>query len=66
MGGGLLQLAAYGSQDTYLTGNPQITFLRVYTINIHIFQWNQWSKHLVLNQVLGERFHVIFKWRFNT
>ena len=26
MTGGLLQLAAYGAQDIYLTGNPQITF----------------------------------------
>jgi len=26
MPGGLLQLAAYGPQDVYLTGNPQITF----------------------------------------
>lgn len=26
MGGGLLQLAAYGAQDIYLTGQPQITF----------------------------------------
>ena len=26
MGGGLMQLAAYGAQDIYLTGNPQITF----------------------------------------
>ena len=26
MGGGLMQLVAYGSQDVYLTGNPQITF----------------------------------------
>jgi hypothetical protein len=26
MGGGLLQLVAYGAQDAYLTGNPQITF----------------------------------------
>jgi len=24
MGGGLLQLVAYGAQDVYLTGNPQI------------------------------------------
>ena len=23
MGGGLMQLAAYGAQDIYLTGNPQ-------------------------------------------
>mgnify|MGYP001284194484 FL=1 len=29
MGGGLLQLVAYGSQDIYLTGNPQITFFKV-------------------------------------
>ena len=28
MGGGLLQLVAYGAQDAYLTGNPQITFWR--------------------------------------
>ena len=26
MTGGLLQLAAYGAQDIYLTGNPQITY----------------------------------------
>ena len=29
MGGVLLQLVAYGSQDIYLTGNPQITFFKV-------------------------------------
>ena len=29
MGGGLLQLVAYGAQDAYLTGNPQITFWKV-------------------------------------
>jgi len=27
--GGLMQLVAYGSQDLYLTGNPQITFFKV-------------------------------------
>ena len=26
--GGLVQLAAYGAQDIYLTGNPKITFFR--------------------------------------
>ena len=31
MGGGLMQLVAYGAQDIYLTGNPQITFLRLST-----------------------------------
>ena len=26
---GLIQLAAYGAQDIYLTGNPYITFFKV-------------------------------------
>lgn len=29
MAGGLMQLVAYGAQDIYLTGNPQITFFKV-------------------------------------
>jgi len=29
MGGGLLQLVAYGAQDAYITGNPHITFWKV-------------------------------------
>ena len=29
MGGGILQLAAQGAQDVYLTGSPQITFWKV-------------------------------------
>ena len=28
MGGGLMQLVAYGAQDVYLTGNPQIHILQ--------------------------------------
>ncbi len=28
MGGGLMQLVAYGAQDVYLTGNPEITFFK--------------------------------------
>jgi hypothetical protein len=28
MGGGLLQLVAYGAQDAYISGNPQITFFK--------------------------------------
>ena len=36
MGGGLVQLAAYGSQDVYLTTNPQITFFKgVYRRSTH-------------------------------
>jgi len=29
MGGGLMQLVAYGAQDVYLTGSPQITFFKI-------------------------------------
>jgi hypothetical protein len=29
MGGGLMQLVAYGAQNLYLTGNPQITFFKM-------------------------------------
>lgn len=29
MPGGLMQMVAYGAQDIYLTGNPQITFFRL-------------------------------------
>lgn len=29
MGGGLIQLSAFGTQDIYLSGNPQITFFKV-------------------------------------
>lgn len=29
MTGGLMQLVAYGAQDIYLTGNPQITFFKI-------------------------------------
>jgi hypothetical protein len=29
MPGGLMQIVAYGAQDIYLTGNPQITFFKV-------------------------------------
>tara|TARA_B110000037_G_C16932028_1_gene429014 strand:+ start:626 stop:814 length:189 start_codon:yes stop_codon:yes gene_type:complete len=45
MTGGLLVLAAYGAQDIYLTGNPQITFFtavyRRYT-NFSILPINQY------------------------
>jgi hypothetical protein len=29
MGGGLMQIVAYGAQDVYLTGSPQITYFKV-------------------------------------
>ena len=41
MGGGLMQLVAYGAQDIYLTGNPQITFFKVvYRRHTNFSGWN--------------------------
>ena len=40
MPGGLLQISAYGSQDYYLTGNPQISFLKQYIEDTQILRWN--------------------------
>ena len=39
MGGGPMQLVAYGAQDVYLTGNPQITFWKVTYADILILLW---------------------------
>ena len=38
MAGGLMQLVAYGTQDMYITGNPQVTFLKQYLEDTLIFQ----------------------------
>ena len=46
MAGGLLQLVAYGAQDVYLTGNPQITFFKVVYRRHTQFSWRQSSKPL--------------------
>ena len=32
MPGGLMQLSAYGAQDFYLTGNPQISYFKTDSI----------------------------------
>ena len=59
MGGGIIQLVAYGAQDIYLTGNPQITFFKgVYKrhTNFAIEKYNQfgigtinWGNKLTFN-----------------
>ena len=38
MAGGLIQLVAYGAQDIYLTGNPQITILKMFTEDTQTLQ----------------------------
>ena len=59
MGGGLMQLVAYGAQDIYLTGNPQITFFKVVYrrhTNFSMEAIEQTTdgqpKHLLANQLL--------------
>ena len=36
--GGLIQMVAYGAQDIILTGNPKMTFLKVFLGDTLIFQ----------------------------
>ncbi len=60
MSGGLLQLVAYGAQDIYLTGNPQITFFKtVYR------RYTNFSIETIENTMngtvgFGNRFHFKF------
>ena len=63
MGGGLMQLVAYGAQDVYLTGNPQITFWKV-TYRRHTnFRWNLLNKLLTDKLIsAAEYMHHLQKW----
>ena len=55
MGGGLLQLVAYGAQDVYLTGNPQITFFKVVYRRHTNFSIESIQQTLNGNPILGGR-----------
>ena len=55
MGGGLLQLVAYGAQDVYLTGNPQITFFKVVYRRHTNFSMESILQTFNGNPVLGNR-----------
>ena len=41
-----MQLVAYGAQDIYLTGNPQVLYLRLSTADTPTFQWKLFGKPL--------------------
>ena len=74
MGGGLLQLVAYGAQDVYLTGNPQITFFKVVyrrhtnfsiesiqqTFNGNASQGNRVTCQISRNGDLVHKLYVVF------
>ena len=53
MGGGLMQLVAYGAQDIYLTGNPQITFFKVVYRRHTNFSMETISQSLDGNATIG-------------
>ena len=55
MGGGLLQLVAYGAQDVYLTGNPQITFWKVSYRRYTNFSMESIQQSLMGTPKLGQR-----------
>ena len=48
-------ISSYGAQDVYLTGNPQITFLKSFIRRTQIFLWNVFSKHLKALQIWFSR-----------
>lgn len=54
-GGGLLQLIAYGAQDSFLTGNPQITFFRLTYRRYTNFSIEASEQTLLGGQKLGSR-----------
>ena len=57
MGGGLMQLVAYGAQDIYLTGNPQITFFKVVYRRHTNFSMEAIKQNSVDKIVLGGQLH---------
>ena len=60
MGGGLMQLVAYGAQDIYLTGNPQITFFKVVTSEGHTdFARNLGNKLSMVQHLLETNFPAL-------
>jgi hypothetical protein len=58
MGGGLIQLVAYGAQDVYLTGNPQITlFKSLYRRHTNFSM--ETIENQVTNADFGKRSYVV-------
>jgi hypothetical protein len=58
MGGGLIQLVAYGAQDVYLTGNPQITFFKsVYRRHTNFSM--ETIEHPITNADFGKKSYVV-------
>jgi hypothetical protein len=58
MGGALMQLVAYGAQDIYLTGNPQITFFKVVYKRHTNFAIESIEQTIMGNYDFGKKFTV--------
>ena len=55
MGGGLMQLVAYGAQDIYLTGTLRLLSSRLFTADTLTFPWKVLNRHgmvIILVQVV--------------
>jgi hypothetical protein len=61
-GGALIQLVAYGAQDVYLTGNPQITFFKlIYRRHTNFaMEWVR-QKDMNSNGKFGKRMEVVIE-----
>jgi hypothetical protein len=60
MTGGLMQLVAYGAQDVYLTGNPQITFFKTAYRRHTNFSVETIENSMNGNVAFGNRFNIKF------
>ncbi len=60
MAGGLMQLIAYGAQDIYLTGNPQITFFKTVYRRHTNFSMEVIEQQFIGNPDFGNRVTVKF------
>lgn len=60
MSGGLLQLVAHGTQDIYLTGNPQITFFKIVYRRHTNFAIETIEQQFVGNIDFGKRLTTVF------
>ena len=61
MGGGLLQIVAYGAQDVYLTEIHKLHFLKQFIEDILNFSIESTNKPLTVQQILDKKFQQLSK-----
>ena len=65
MTGGLMQLSAYGAQDVYLTGNPQITFFKSVYRKYTNFSIENIKQNLLGSKNLSQNTNTVLKSKIN-